>query len=72
MIRKFGVHRMSQDKYAEEDAKKNCRNYPYEKYRSYADCDAEFVYNMFKSDLNLMPFWVSKGINEVTKFRSKI
>ena len=58
---------MSQDEYAEEDTKKNCRNYPYGKFKSYAKCDAEFVYNMFRNDLNLMPYWVVKELNEVTK-----
>ena len=60
---------MSQDEYAEEDTKKNCRNYPYGKFNSYAECDAEFVYNMFRNDLNLMPYWVVNGLNEVTKFK---
>ena len=50
----------------EEDSSKNCVNYPTGEFKSYTHCDEEFVYNMFQSDIGLMPFWVAKHREEVT------
>ena len=61
---------MDQSIYSEKDSKINCQNYPNNKFKSYVECDEEFVYNFFKNKTKLMPFWVSKeGMGEITKFR---
>lgn len=61
--------RMTQDIHVEADAHKNCVNYPTSKFKSYTHCDEEFVYNMFKNEIGLMPFWVAKSMDEVTHLK---
>ena len=34
---------LNQDKYVENDPSKNCRNYPYQDYDNYNDCDKNFT-----------------------------
>ena len=55
---------------SEQDRDKNCVNYPHGSFKSYAECDAKFVYDQFSSKYKpLMPFWVTDDINEVTSLR---
>ena len=46
---------------------KACKNYPSQDFKSYSDCDEEFVYDQMKHEYNLMPFWAAKKFDEVTK-----
>ena len=34
---------LNQDRYVENDPSKNCKNYPYQKYNNYNDCDKNFT-----------------------------
>ena len=55
---------------SEFDRDKNCVNYPHGSFKSYAECDAKFVYDQFSLKYKpLMPFWVTDDINEVTSLR---
>ena len=55
---------------SEYDRDKNCVNYPHRAFKSYADCDANFVYNQFNSKYKpLMPFWATDNLTEVTSLR---
>ena len=38
-----------------EDLNSNCTNYPTEKFKTFADCDRDFVRRMLPE--NLIPFW---------------
>ena len=60
---------MSQDIYSDKDLNKNCKNYPYGQFKSYTECDEEFVYNMFQNEIHMMPFWVAKNRDEVTHLK---
>ena len=61
---------MSQFIDSEHDRDKNCVNYPNGPYKSYAECDAKFVYNQFSSKYKpLMPFWATDDMKEVTSLR---
>ena len=53
----------------ELDTKKNCTNYPNENFKSYRDCDRQFVYDKMKNTFGLMPFWATDDLNEVTNMR---
>ena len=46
-------------------------NYPNEKFKSYLECDEDFVYNYLKKKLNVTPFWSAKDFTTVTKQRLK-
>ena len=46
-------------------------NYPNEKFKSYLECDEDFVYNYLKKKLNITPFWSAKEFTTVTKQRLK-
>ena len=55
---------------SEYDRDKNCVNYPHGAFKSYAECDAKFVYNQFSSKYKpLMPFWATNELREVTSLR---
>ena len=55
---------------SEYDRDKNCVNYPHGAFKSYAECDAKFVYNQFSSKYKpLMPFWATNDMREVTSLR---
>ena len=55
---------------SEYDRDKNCVNYPHGEFKSYAECDAKFVYNQFSSKYKpLMPFWATNDLREVTSLR---
>ena len=44
-------------------------NYPNEKFKSYLECDEDFVYNYLKKKLNITPFWSANDFTTVTKQR---
>ena len=44
-----------------------CKNYPTAKFKSFSDCDEEFVYNTMKTEYEIMPFWAARTLDEVTK-----
>ena len=55
---------------SEYDRDKNCVNFPHGAFKSYAECDAKFVYNQFSSKYKpLMPFWATNELREVTSLR---
>ena len=54
---------------SEEDASNKCRVYPNEKYQSYQECDEEFVYNKIKEKYDVVPFWSTNNMSEVTSYR---
>ena len=55
---------------SEYDKDKNCVNYPHGAFKSYAECDAKFVYNQFSSKYKpLLPFWATNDMRGVTSLR---
>ena len=53
---------------SEFDREKMCENYPNDKYQKFADCDNEFLFQEVLK-LGIMPFWATKNVSNVTKFR---
>ena len=47
----------------------NCQNYPYQNFSTYGECDIDFVYKEYVNKYELMPFWVTNNMTEVTKLR---
>ena len=60
------IVRFDQIIYSERDKKKKCQNYPNTKYKSYDDCDRSYIRHKLESELNLVPFWLTKDFEEVT------
>ena len=61
---------LSQFKYLERKGAQNCQNYPSEKFKTFQDCDEDFIENKMKS-LGLMPFWATDNMEKVTRRRFK-
>ena len=51
----------------EQVAGSMCMEYPTKNFKSFYDCDEDFVYQEMKQKHNLMPFWAAKTFDEVTK-----
>ena len=65
IIRKYFLT-FSQRIYLDTEEGIDCVNYPDGEYRSYQDCDENFVYNKMKNEFKIMPFWAAKSLDEVT------
>ena len=63
-ITSYGVS-LKQSHYSDQDKEANCINYPTKKFNSFQDCDEEFV-NAEMQKIGVMPFWATKGKNDVT------
>ena len=60
---------ISQSKYSDLDLDKNCKNYPYNNFSSYRECDEDFVFKIHMKKYKTMPFWVTDNIEDVTFHR---
>ena len=61
--------KVSQDINTERNEESKCKNYPYENYLNYNDCDQNYVQNIVKDNLNITPFWATQVFENVTKIR---
>ena len=64
-----GIFQLSQTINSEKDPSKKCKNYPYNGFKSYYNCDEEHLYKLFSTKYKIMPPWVAKYIDEVTNLR---
>ena len=55
----------------EAHEEKKCKNYPYDGFSTYQECDEEFVFQKFNKiqNGNVLPFWAAKDLEKVTKLR---
>ena len=53
---------------SEQDKDKNCKNYPFQNFQSYRECDDLYVQNQLKR-FDLIPFWATENYSSVTTFR---
>ena len=63
--------KFSQIKYLEEAPQHRCLDYPTEQFENYGDCDEKNIYERFKNQFKIMPFWVARSSEEVTDLRWK-
>ena len=63
------VMSLSQQINIEEDERSKCINYPNKQYKSYYECDQQFVYDYMRA-MNLTPFWATTDLLSVTNQRS--
>ena len=63
------INSISQDISSELDKGKNCRNYPFQTFKSYGDCDKKMLAKWFKKYSGIRPFWAVEDYREVTKLR---
>ena len=63
-LKKYGIE-ISENVYVEEDPSKYCKEYPNEKYESFADCDNQYVRNVCKKH-NIFPIWLTDDFKNVT------
>ena len=62
---------LSQFKYLERKGAQNCQNYPSDEFKTFHDCDDNFIKEKMKS-FGLIPFWATDNMEEVTRRRFKI
>ena len=53
---------------SEQDKDKNCKNYPFQDFKSFKECDDLYVQNQLKR-FDLIPFWATENYSSVTRFR---
>ena len=58
--------RVKQSHYSDQDLEKNCVNYPTKIFKSFTECDEDFVLGEMPK-VGVMPFWAIKGNNNITK-----
>ena len=46
-----------------------CEVYPNKNYKTFNDCDEEFVFTEVNQTMNITPFWSTKDLKSVTKHR---
>ena len=59
---------LSEQILTDKDKNSKCTNYPNKLYKSYKDCDKEFLMKQMK-DLNITPFWATRDLDQVTNQR---
>ena len=64
-----GMFKISQNIYSEEEENKKCRNYPYNDFLNFRDCDEKYNHDKFTNDFKVMPFWVASSLNETSAGR---
>ena len=63
------MFKISQNIYSEEEENKKCRNYPYNNFLNFKDCDEKYNYDKFANHLKVMPFWAAYSLNETSAER---
>ena len=58
---------ISQNLYSELDPDKNCKNYPNEFFKTYGECDLDFIQQQLLKESDLIPFWATKNLSFATK-----
>ena len=61
--------KLSQDIKSEGDIESQCKNYPFENYLNYNECDQTFLQNLLQDEIDATPFWASQDLDNVTKIR---
>ena len=64
--------RLSQTIDSDQDEDKMCKNYPYDKFSSFKDCDEDKVYKDWKQHFSFLSFVAAKNLNEVTSTPRKM
>ena len=68
-IRHSSIISVSQLIDSELDADKNCKNYPFENFYSFKECDNDFIFNEAFSKEGVVPFWATHNFTNVTSLR---
>ena len=61
------IVKLSQTIKTEKDKKSQCKNYPFQNYLDYNDCDQTYIQNIIQNELNITPFWVTQILENVTE-----
>ena len=63
-MQRFGVE-ISKNVYVEEDKDKQCKEYPNDQYKSFADCDNQYLRSVCQKH-NISPIWLNNNFTNVT------
>ena len=66
---KKGIFSFHQNIYSEKEENKHCKNYPFNGFKSFGDCDKKYLHDKFSNLYKIMPFWVAQDITEITNQR---
>ena len=53
----------------DSDSGINCKNYPYDNFLSFRECDENYVYKKVLKNYKIMPFWAAKTLSDVSNNR---
>ena len=56
--------KLSQTLYTEKDKSTPCVNYPTESFKSYGECDQNFVQQKVSDTLGSIPFWIAESLGK--------
>ena len=63
------IVRLSQNIKTEEDPESQCKNYPYENFINYLECDQTYLQNLLQQEIGITPFWATEDLENVTTMR---
>ena len=66
---KRGIFSFHQFIHPEKEKKVRCKNYPFEGFSSFGDCDKKYLYDKFLNVYKIMPFWIAKDSSHTTNIR---
>ena len=58
--------KIKQTYYSDKDKSKNCINYPNTKFKSFKECDENFITDEMKK-FNVMPYWATDDQKKITR-----
>ena len=64
-----GILNFQQNIFSEKEKNKHCKNYPFEGFSSFGDCDKKYLNEKFVNFYKIMPFWATLNLSEVTSYR---
>ena len=66
---KKGIFSFHQNIYSEKEENKHCKNYPFNGFTSFGDCEKKNFYDKFVNFYKIMPFWMAVNLSQVTNHR---
>ena len=67
----FFLFSISENIFSEQDEEKKCKNYPNADFLSYKKCDEDFIHKEMKNIFDVIPFWATGILSEVTTLKTE-
>ena len=64
------IVKLSQNIKTEQDPESQCKNYPFENFLNYNDCDQTYLQKLHQAELGITPFWATQDLANVTNIKT--